>query len=215
MATRPRTTRKRRRAPKQSRSVRTFNIVAIVIVFALVVGAIGAAVVDAWLFRDDDSSITIDPEDSEDPVEQQYRDSIEENPENTAAMSALAEYLARDGRINEAIEWYEKALAIAPDDMDMRLTFAGDLTRAGKHRDAELQFIKVIEAEPDNAFALLGLARLYRSWAPPRLEDAITYYQLAVDKAGDSVVHDVAAEELAQISGTPVASPDASPSPAA
>ena len=78
-----------------------------------------------------------------------------------------------------------------------------------------MQYLRVIEAEPDNAFALLGLARLHRSWAPPRLADAISYYQLAVDRAGESVVRNVAAEELAQISGTPVASPAASPSPAA
>ena len=63
---------------------------------------------------------------------------------------------------------------------------------------------------PGTRFALLGLARLYRSWSPPRAEDTVTYYQLAIERAGDSVVRDVAREELAQITGTPVASPDAS-----
>jgi hypothetical protein len=81
-------------------------------------------------------------------------------------------------------------------------------------RDAEVQFQRVIEAQPDNALALLGLARLYRSWSPPRLDEAAATYQLAIDRGGDSVVATVAREELAELTvGTPAASPQASPQP--
>jgi tetratricopeptide (TPR) repeat protein len=192
----------------------TFNVIAILVVLAMVVGAVGVAVFDGLLSSaGNDKPLTVDPSES-DPVEQQYRDKIAKDPNDVAAMSALANYLGNTGKIEEAITWYEKALIITPDDMDLRLDFASALAAGGKLRDSELQYKKVVEAQPQNAFALLGLARLYRSWSPPRLTEAVTYYQQAVDVAGDSVVRDVAQEELSAITGTPVASPGASPSSA-
>jgi tetratricopeptide (TPR) repeat protein len=212
-SSRPRTTQKRkRRAPKQSRSLMTFNVIAVVVVAAMVVGAVGVAVFDGLLSRGDDSPLTVDTEQT-DEVEQGYRDKIADNPNDVTAMSALANYLGNTGSVEESIQWYEKALAVTPDDTALRLDFASALASGAKQRDAELQYLKVIETEPDNAFALLGLARLYRSWSPPRLQDAVAYYQLAIDRAGESVVREVAQEELATITGTPVASPAASPSP--
>ena len=220
MTQRPRTTQKRkRRAPKQSRWIMTFNVVAIVVVAAMVLGAIGVAVFDDLLRGSGNESkpLTVDPNET-DPVEQQYRDQITRDPNDVAAMSALANYLGNTGNIEEAITWYEKALGITPEDMSLRLDFASALASGGKERDAELQYQKVIQAQPNNAFALLGLARLYRSWSPPRTSDAVAYYQLTIERAGDSVVRDIAQEELAALTGTPVASPaaspDASPSPA-
>ncbi|HET7056645.1 MAG TPA: tetratricopeptide repeat protein [Thermomicrobiales bacterium] len=192
----------------------TFNMLAIVVVLAMVVGAVGVAVFDGLLSGgSNDKPLTVDPAES-DPVEQQYRDKIAKDPNDVAAMSALANYLGNTGKIEEAITWYEKALTITPDDMDLRLDFASALASGGKMRDSELQYKKVVAAQPQNAFAMLGLARLYRSWSPPRLTEAVTFYQQAIDAAGDSVVRDVAREELSAITGTPVASPGASPSPA-
>ena len=188
----------------------TFNVIAIVVVAAMVVGAVGVAVFDGLLSSGEDKPLTIDPSEV-DEIEQGYRDQIADNPNDVAAMSALANYLGNIGNVEESIQWYEKALAVTPGDTALRLDFASALATGAKQRDAELQYLKVIEAEPDNAFALLGLARLYRSWAPPRLEDAITYYQLAIDRAGESVVRQVAEEELTILTGTPAASPVASP----
>jgi tetratricopeptide (TPR) repeat protein len=190
----------------------TFNVIAVIVVAALVFGAIGVAVFDGLLrgSGNENKPLTVDPNQT-DPVEQQYRDQIAKDPNDVAAMSALANYLGNTGQTAEAITWYEKAIGITPDDMSLRLDFASALASGGKQRDAELQYQKVIQAQPDNAFALLGLARLYRSWSPPRTSDAATYYQLTIDRAGDSVVRDVARQELAELTGTPVASPAASP----
>src|SRR5690349_19139590 len=213
MTQRPRTNQKRkRRAPKQSRSIMTFNVIAVIVVAALVFGAIGVAVFDGLLrgSGNENKPLTVDPNQT-DPVEQQYRDQIAKDPNDVAAISALANYLGNTGQTAEAITWYEKAIGITPDDMSLRLDFASALASGGKERDAELQYQKVIQAQPDNAFALLGLARLYRSWSPPRTNDAATYYQLTIERASGSVVGDVARQELAELTGTPVASPAASP----
>ncbi|HQY31999.1 MAG TPA: hypothetical protein PK691_11950, partial [Thermomicrobiales bacterium] len=70
---------------------------------------------------------------------------------------------------------------------------------------------KIIAADPNNGNALIGLARLYRSWSPPRNEDAITFFKLAIERAPDSAVHTLAQQELASMMATPVASPSVSP----
>jgi hypothetical protein len=145
-----------------------------------------------------------------DEIEQGYLDQIEENPNDVQAMAALASYLGNVGKTAEAIQWYERALTISPSDMVLRLDFARALAEAGENPDAEVQYLKVIQAEPNNGLALLSLARLYRSWSPPRTQDAVTFYTLAIERTGDSVVAQVAAEELKELTGTtPVASPQA------
>ena len=190
----------------------TFNVIALMVVAALVFGTLGVIAVDEFLNGGaDDNALEFDPQ-QDDPTAREYRDRIEENPDDLEAIKALANYLGNLGQFDEAIRWYEQALRITPDDMAVRLDFASALTAAGKNPDAELQFQRVIEAEPDYALAFLGLARLYRSWSPPRLDDAITTYQLAIERGGDSVVSTVALEELLELTGgSPVASPPASP----
>ena len=82
---------------------------------------------------------------------------------------------------------------------------------AAKYPDAELQYQKVIEAEPDNAFAIARSGEALSKLVAPAHEDAVTYYRMAIDRAGESVVREVAQDELAQLTGTPVASPAATP----
>lgn len=189
----------------------TFNVIALVVIVALVFGTLGVIAVDGLLNRGGDDTIEVDPQ-QEDPIEQEYRDQIEQNPNDIEAMAALANYLGNLGRVDEATQWYERALGITPDDMALRLDFASALAAAGKMRDSEVQYQRVIGSEPDNALALLGLARLYRSWSPPRTADAAATYQLAIERGGDSVVSTVAQEELTELTGgTPTASPAASP----
>ena len=190
----------------------TFNVIALMVVAALVFGTLGVIAVDEIMNGGGDETIVVDPQ-QDDPTEQEYRDRIEANPDDIDAIKALANYLGNLGQYDESVRWYEQVLGITPDDMEVRLDFASALSAAGKVRDAELQYQRVIEAEPDNALAILGLARLYRSWSPPRIEDAVVTYRLAIERGGESVVATVALEELTELTGgTPVASPRASPS---
>jgi len=189
----------------------TFNVLAAIVVGALVFGTVGAAVIDE-LVSNSNGDKTIDVSDpGDDPIEQGYRDSVANNPNDVDAITALAGYLAEVRKVDEAIQWYEKALALTPDDMTLRLNFASSLASGGKYNDAELQFKKVIDAQPDNGVALLGLARLYRSWSPPRTADAVTWYRATIERAPDSGAYDLAVTELAELTGTPVASPASSP----
>jgi len=202
-----------RRAPVQSRRRTTsrsqswFSILALLTVVAMLIGAVGSAVV-LDVFDDDDNTIDIDPGE-EDEVEQLYRADLAARPDDPQTIATLANYLSQVGKGEEALRLYERALAITPEDAALRLDFAQALADGGSSRDAELQFTRVIEAEPGNGLALLELARLYRDWAPPRTEDAIASYQQVVAVGGDSITVQIAVEELAELGI--VASPAASP----
>ena len=210
-----------RRAPIQSRRRRTtrsqswFSILALLTVVAMLIGAVGSAVV-LDIFNDDGDVLDageFDPNE-EDETEQQYREDIAARPDDPETIATLANYLSLIGKGDESTELFERALTISPDNLNIRLNFAQALADGGSNSDAELQFKRVIEAKPDVATtndALLGLARLYRDWSPPRTADAIANYQLVVASGADSVRVQIAVEELAElgISASPVASPAA------
>jgi tetratricopeptide (TPR) repeat protein len=204
--------RRRKSNPAKSKTYMTFNVIVLIVVFALIFGSIGAIVISGWVERNSkDDTIDVSSTDV-DEIEQGYRDQVADHPDDPDALVALASYLGNVGKVEESIQWYEKALTISPNDTSIRLSFASSLAGAAKQADAELQYQKVLALEPTNGVALLGLARLYRSWSPPRNEDAVKYYQLTIQQAPDSVAAELAKSELAQLTGTPVASPAASPS---
>lgn len=203
----------RARRSAQTRRERWFAVVALLTVAALVIGAVGSAVM-LDLFQDDGDEDVIDVSggDEDDPVEQEFREDLAARPDDPQAMATLANYLSQNGKDDEAKVLFEQALALAPDDSAIRLDFAGSLADAGSPRDAEVQYSKVIAAEPANGVALLGLARLYRDWSPPRTDEAIAEYQQVVAVAGDSILVQIANEELAELGVVvPAASPSASP----
>ena len=139
---------------------------------------------------------------------------VARNPESIEEMLLLANLLGNSGRLPEAIPWYERVLAQAPDDLTARLDFARALSDGGLKADAELQFQRVIATDPRSQDGHFYLAELYRTSAPPRLADAAREYGEA--KAIDPLtfVGQRANEALLQMGvGQPVGSPSPVTSP--
>ncbi len=127
-------------------------------------------------------------------------------------MAALANYLANTGQTDEAVLWYEKAIALSPSDTDLRFDFGIALAKGEKYADAEVQYKKVIAAIPNYVQAYLSLGQLYLDWIPPRDADAIVAFNKAISIDPTSVVAETAREEISRIvAATPSASPVATP----
>lgn len=189
-----------------------FIVMAMLMVCSLVAGFVGPAVIDAIVNAD--SSQTADQPSSDDEgtkLEASLRKDVSDHPDDPQAMSNLATYLANTGKSSEAIGWYEKALTLTPEDTDLRLVFARTLADDHKPGDAELQFQKVIAADPHNPQAHYYLAELYRAWEPPRNADAIKEYQKVIDVGPDTYVADQSREQLIALGA---ATPEASATPA-
>jgi tetratricopeptide (TPR) repeat protein len=197
-----------------------FAALALLVVCSMVGATVGSAILDAR--RTGDAEDATNLPDREAPLIQEQRDRIAANPNDAAAMVLLAQLLANEGELTEAITWYERALSLNPNDLAARNAFAQDLALAGNYRDAEFQYRRALEIAPDDAQALFNLAELYENWQPaPRIAEAIPLYQRVIATSPTSVVAERAAGQLQALGvGTPAAvatpgspAPGASPAP--
>lgn len=138
------------------------------------------------------------------------RTAIADDPNDAVALVSLANLLALDGNLPEAIGLYERALAVEPENAATRRSFALALAQAGNLADAELQYRRVLDANPNDAEALLFLGQVYERWSPPRFGDAAAAYARAVSAEPGSVSADEAAKALSRLpagvmAATPVA----------
>lgn len=205
-----------RRVGRLNRAQLAFSLLAVLTVCSLLAAAVGTVIVDE-LTRPHKEDTFVLNESEPDEVEASLRRDAEEHPSDATAAAALANYLSNTGRLTEAIDWYERALRLDPGNMEIRLDFARALAEGDKRKDAELQFQKVLEAQPGNAQAHYDLAELYRYWAPPRIEDAVTQYRLTIQTGHGQLVAELAAKALQElgyatpVAGTPTAQAEATP----
>lgn len=197
---------------RMSRAQAIFVVVTLLVVCAVVGGSVGTVVVDALNSDDGD----VDPEEfnaaTRDEFVNDLRATVAANPADAAAMSLLANVLAQDGRIDEAIDWYEQSLAVDPSNAQVRLSFALSLAEAGKRADAEVQYRRILESDPNQAEAWYYLGELYRGWNPPRTDEAVAAFQQVITIAPGAVISQRAMESLAAMGiATPGATPAATP----
>jgi cytochrome c-type biogenesis protein CcmH/NrfG len=192
--------------------------IAYVVISSLVVCsllAIALATVDfSTMFGggDDNSENFVD--DSADIIAEQET-VVAQSPDDVNEIVFLANLLGNTGRINEAVPYYERAVTLAPDDLGIRLDFARTLSDAGLRKDAETQFLVVIQADPENQNGHYYLAELYRAWDPPRTDEAIAHYRRVVDIDTTTFVSQLAQDQLDSLApGSPgTASPEAEGTP--
>jgi cytochrome c-type biogenesis protein CcmH/NrfG len=142
--------------------------------------------------------------------EQDLRREIERQPDDPEPMVSLANLLVAQGRDDEAIEWYERAIALDPNRLQTRLDFGTALARRGSHSDAEVQFKRAIAIDSNSAEAHYLLGELYLAWQPPRTEEARAAFERTIEVQPESVAAERAAEALATIESG-VSSPIATP----
>ena len=151
-----------------------FVLMAGIMVLSLGIGIVGPLVYDALDGGDDGGGNSLEIDAS---VGDSFRATAEANPSDPLAAAAYANYLANTGELTAAIPWYEKAISLAPDDATLRLDFARSLSSGDLHGDAELQFNRAIELQPENPEAHYYLGELYYAMSPQRTVDAINEYE--------------------------------------
>lgn len=128
---------------------------------------------------------------------------VEDDPDNVDAILLLANVMGNSGRLSEAIPYYEHALGVAPDDASVRLDFARALADGGLQRDAELQFERTLEMQPDNQEAMYYLADLYLAWNPSRVDDAVALLEQSIAIDPDAFIAEQAQRQLDSLSAAP------------
>ena len=177
---------------------------AILIACSLIGAGVGTVIFDFNDRSPEPISESVDDGDGE--FERELREALRDNPNDLAALVGLANLRAQLGNLGEAIDLYERALDTAPDDAGIRLDFGRTLADGGRFADAEVQYQKLLEMEPDSIEGRFYLAELYRGWQPSRQEEARRLYEAVVELAPDSFLADQSRDELdrlGDVSATP------------
>jgi cytochrome c-type biogenesis protein CcmH/NrfG len=200
---------------KPQRKLSTLQLVAVIftglVICSMIGGVTASIVLDSWSGSGDDEAAVDGSTDANDDVLHEMETAAAENPQDAEAQAALGNYYANTDNFDLAVTYYEKAVQLSPEDWTIRLTFAQALMTNQKLSDAELQFDKILEAEPHNATAWYYLGQLYEMWNPPRDDEAIFAYQQVIRYGPDTYVATQAVLKLSALGATPIASPAATP----
>lgn len=110
-----------------------------------------------------------------------WRMTIARNPESWMAHINLANTIAVNGRINEAIAHYGKALEINPNVSEAHYDFGKTLAEIGRVDEAVAHYSKALEITPNYAEAHYNLGNTFLRMGRP--EQAIAHLQRAVEIA--------------------------------
>jgi len=99
-------------------------------------------------------------------------------PEGRRLHFGLAEGLTEEGRIDEAIEAYQKELSIYPDDFKTLNNLGALLARTGNTAEATEYFRKAVQQKPDDCKARYNLGVMLAKQA--EYDEAIEHFRKAV-----------------------------------
>jgi len=107
-----------------------------------------------------------------------WADTVARNPNCWMGYNNLGNALLQKGKVDEALEQFQKALEINPYYVDARSNLGAALFQKGQLDDAVAQYKKTLEINPNYAQANynLGLVLFQKG----QLDDAIAHYQKAV-----------------------------------
>ncbi len=108
----------------------------------------------------------------------ELRQEAEGKPEDPVPALRLADFLFEVGRCQDAVAWYERALARAPKEIDARIKMASCLTETGQADAAIRHLNTVLELKPNEPHALYHLAVAYLRGKQNRAEAERLYRQL-------------------------------------
>ena len=113
-----------------------------------------------------------------DNLETLWRDTLAKNPAAWMAHNNLGALLARQGKLTEAIEQYERALQVKPDFTEVYNNLGNTLAEQGKLPEAVQCYKRAIELKPSYAEAYYNLGNVLAHQG--KLLEAIQHYERAV-----------------------------------
>lgn len=189
---------RRRFDPVSGKPSRLYIAFVAMMVGLLVIGSV--ALIAGTAFGDDDLEQPDSAEDTR-PGEEVSRlqTAVAEDPSDTESMAVLANILANSGQLEEAITWYERAVAADPENGDLRIAFGLALFQLGNDFDASVQLRRAHELLPDSATPPFYLGQINERGLNPDLDQAREWYATAVDVAADSLVGEQAQQRLDEL----------------
>ena len=122
----------------------------------------------------------------------------ESDPEDVTSLLALATLYFEAHSFEEAVPWYEEALALSPDDVESSTNLGVSYFYAGSADRAAAQFLHSLELAPDHAQTLLSLG-IVRAFGLDDLTGAKEAWERVMEVAPDSNQATAAREALTRV----------------
>lgn len=199
----------RRTGSKRSYSL-GYAVFAGVIIVLLVAGGL-AVILDPGGPNETDSGVPTQPAGQQIGL---LQTAVAEDPQDARSMAVLADIFTNEGRLDEAIVWYARAIELEPENATYRVAYARALDNRGNVFDARVQYERAIELEPDNQSATFYYGFFLETLDPPDWDGALAQFERTVEIDPESVIANQATQRIAKIEqtlATPSASPSASP----
>lgn len=107
-----------------------------------------------------------------------WKDCVEKSPQKVRPHIGLSNALNKQGRTEEAIEHYLKALRIKPDYVEAYIDLGAALEKTGRTDEAIAHYLKALHMKPDNVDAHIKLGNTLKNQG--RFKEAIVHYSEAV-----------------------------------
>lgn len=89
-----------------------------------------------------------------------YQGLVQADPNNPRWPHRFAAILAGYGQLDDAVPLWRRTVKLAPDFLPARLRLGDALLKMNRSEEAAKVYAAVLDREPENAYALLGLARI-------------------------------------------------------
>lgn len=133
-------------------------------------------------------------------AERHLRVAVAANPQMATAVGNLANALAAEGRLDEALPLYARARELSPDDLDVAAIYGKVLARAGRLEEAIAQQAFVYDRDPDRPGLALGLGTLLGRTGHPQQAVVVLAHaaQIAPQDPGAHFAYGVALAQRGQ-----------------
>jgi tetratricopeptide (TPR) repeat protein len=105
----------------------------------------------------------------------------EQQPGDFVTQMKAGDLYAQIGKFDKAIEFYQKGLALKPDDIQANLVLANAYFDAGQFENAGKTYEHILSIDPKNAAARTDLATTFIERANPDIERAITEFKTVLE----------------------------------
>jgi tetratricopeptide (TPR) repeat protein len=86
-----------------------------------------------------------------------FKEALAKNPNDTTLMTRYANFLFDMGKFNEAVEWFQKAVALQPGNLDVRADLGTALWNAGQKDKAMAEYQSILKTNSKHMATLHNL----------------------------------------------------------
>lgn len=115
----------------------------------------------------------------------QLLEHVRNHPEDRKSLVQLGNSFYDIGRFDAAVEWYEKALALQPADIDVSTDLGTSYLYTGRREDALRQFQKSLDMDPNHAQTLQNIGVAY--FAGGEYKEAVRVWEQLIGAHPDYV----------------------------